>query len=174
MRLPNDQAEGCFGRPSRAFASCIEPCEDLHLGGDVVSSLVHSSMLQYAVISLRSGPCSEQLVIAYPDEKTLRDLLAPQSILGLGYSSPEEAQANVNRWKTTAYLVRREVTAILVTAARSLKRFVANHEFLKGEFNLSRMWSIIRDFLQHSFAIAIVVFYSKNVLSTAVRALISF
>lgn len=139
-----------------------------------MSSLVHSSMLQYAVISVRSEPCCEQLVIAYPDEKTLRDLLAPQSILGIGYSSPEEAQANVNRWKTTAYLVRREVMAILVTAASSLKRFVANHEFPKGGFNLARIWSIIGDLLKHSFAIAIVVFYSKNVLSTAVRAVISF
>ena len=174
MRLPNDQAEGCFGWPSRASASCIEHCEDPRPGGDVVSSLVHSSMWQYAVISVRSEPCCEQLVIAYPDEKTLRDLLTPQSILGLGYSSHEEAQANVDRWKTTAYLVRREVTAILVTATRSLKRFVADHELLRGGFDLAQMWRIIRDLLQHSFAIAIVVFYSKNVLSTAIRVLISF
>lgn len=131
-------------------------------------------MWQYAVISVRTEPRCERLVIAYPDEKSLRDVLAAPSILGLGYRSREEAQAKIDRCTTTAYPSRRKVTATLVTTTRSLKKFVANHEFPKGGFNLARTWSIIRDLLQHSFAAAIVVFYSKNVLSAAVRALISF
>jgi hypothetical protein len=67
-----------------------------------VSSLVHTSMQQYAVISVRTLPHCERLVIAYPDEKTLRELLAGPSIVALGYSSREEAEANIYHCRTTA------------------------------------------------------------------------
>jgi hypothetical protein len=155
------------------FTSCIGPAK-VRLEGDVVSSLVHSSMWQYAVISVCTELRCERLVIAYPDEKSLRDLVAAPSILGLGYRSREEAQANIDRCTTTAYPSWRKVTATLVTTTRTLKKFVANHQLPRGWSKLAGTWSIIRDLLQHSFAVAIVVFYSKNVLSAAVRALISF
>jgi hypothetical protein len=83
-------------RHARASTACTEPRENVCLEGDVVSSLVHSSMWQYAVISVRSEQGCERLVIAYPDEKSLRDLLAAPSILGLGYHSREEAQSNID------------------------------------------------------------------------------
>jgi hypothetical protein len=46
---------------------------------------------RYAVISVRSEPDRERLVIAYPDETTLRDLIVAPSIAALGYTchSPE-------------------------------------------------------------------------------------
>lgn len=106
---------------------------------DVVSSLVHSSMWQYAVISVRSEPHCDRLVIAYPDEKSLRDLLAAPSILGLGYHSREEAEASADRYTMTAYPSQRKVMAI------------ANHQHPRFWFKLTRTWSIIRDVLQHSF-----------------------
>ena len=117
---------------------------------DVVNSLVHSSMWQYAVISVRSEPRRDRLVIAYPDEKSLRDLLAAPSILGLGYRSREEAQASIDRYTMTAYSSRPKVTATLVTVTRSFKTLVANHQFPTVWFKLARTWSIIRDVLQHS------------------------
>ena len=153
---------------------CIEPREHARLEGDVVSSLVNRAMWQYAVIFVRSEPRCERLVIAFPHQKTLGDLVAAPSILGLGYRSREEAQANIDRCTTTVYSSRRKVKATLVTTIWSLNKFVASHEFPRAGFNLARTWSIICDFLQRSFAVAIVVFYSKNVLSAAVRALISF
>jgi hypothetical protein len=66
-----------------------------------VSSLVYASTRQFAVISVRTVPDCEQLVIAYPDEKTLRDFLAGPSIVALGYRSREEAEASIRRYKTT-------------------------------------------------------------------------
>jgi hypothetical protein len=131
-------------------------------------------MWQYAVISVRTEPRCERLVIAYPDEKSLRDLVAAPSILGLGYLSREEALANIDRCTTWAYPSRRKVMATLVTVTRSFRKFVANHEFPRDGFNFPRTWGIIRGLLLRSFAVAIVVLYSKNVLSAAVRALISF
>jgi hypothetical protein len=72
------------------------------LKGDVVSNLILNSVLHYAVISVRSGPSCGRLVIAYPDVKSLQALIAAPSTLGLGYRSPEEAQANIDGCATTA------------------------------------------------------------------------
>lgn len=131
-------------------------------------------MWQYAVISVRTEPRCERLVIAYPDEKSLRDLVAAPSILGLGYLSREEALANIDRCTTLAYPSRRKVMATLVTITRSFRKFAANHELPRSGFNFPRTLGIIRDLLLRSFAVAIVVLYSKNLWSAAVRALISF
>lgn len=62
-------------------------------------------MWQYAVISVRSEPRCDRLVIAYPDEKSLRDLLAAPSILGLGYRSREEAQASIEPLHNDSLLI---------------------------------------------------------------------
>ena len=105
-----------------------------------MSSLVHSSMRQYAVISVRSEPRCDRLVIAYPDEKSLRDLLAAPSILGLGYRSREEAQASADRYTMPPYPSRRKVMAIAI------------HQLTRGWFKLARTWSGIRDVLQRSLA----------------------
>jgi hypothetical protein len=50
-----------------------------------VNELVDSSGVQYAIIAgLRTETGPERLVIAYPNEKSLRDLLAGSSILAVG------------------------------------------------------------------------------------------
>jgi len=64
----------------------IQPLEDLRKNPDVVDELVDTSTWQYTVISVRSGPDRERLVIAYLDEETLRGLIAAPSIVALGYT----------------------------------------------------------------------------------------
>jgi len=62
-----------------------------------VSEMVDSSGVHYAVIAgLRTETGPERLVIAYPNEKSLRDLIAPRSIIAVGFSSREEAAAGRN------------------------------------------------------------------------------
>lgn len=129
-------------------------------------------MWQYAVIVVRTEPPCERLVIAYSDENILRDLVAAPSIVELGYPSREEAQANIDRW--TTYPSRQKRPATVVTTTRTDKTVVANHECPTGGFDLAGTWNLICDFLRHSFAVAIVVLFSKNVLSVVVRGLISF
>jgi hypothetical protein len=115
------------------------------------------------------------LVIAYRDKKALRDFLAAPSIVALGYGFREEAQTSINRCATTARRLRRKSTAMLVAnGPQSLKDYVASQLLPKDKFSLAKTQSVIYDLLQHTFVAAVVVFYSKNVLSVAVRALISF
>ena len=85
-----------------------------------MSSFVQSSVWQYAVISLGTEPSCEQAVIAYPDEKSLRDLLAAPSILGLGYRSREEAKANLDGCKNGSILFAAKLTATSSITKRSL------------------------------------------------------
>jgi hypothetical protein len=59
-----------------------------------VNKVVDSSGLQYAVIAgLRTETGPERLVIAYPNEEALRDLIAAPSIIAMGFSSAAEAIA---------------------------------------------------------------------------------
>ena len=59
-----------------------------------MKQMVDSSGMQYAVIAgVRAETGPERLVTAYPNEKSLRDLIAAASIIAVGFSSREEAIA---------------------------------------------------------------------------------
>jgi hypothetical protein len=72
-----------------------------------VDMLVDTSSWRYAVITVRSEPDRERLVIAYPDEETLKDLIDTSSIVALGYTSRADAVKNVNRSATTNAAAKR-------------------------------------------------------------------
>ena len=144
------------------------------LKGDVVSNFIPSSVLHYAVISVRGEPSCERLVMAYPDEKSLRALIAAPSILGLGYRSRKEAQANIDRCATTACHSWRKLTMALASTTGSGFEFIANHQLSGAAANVERTCCIIGGLLHRSLALAIAVLYSKNVFSAAIRTLTLF
>jgi hypothetical protein len=127
-----------------------------------VDELVETSTWRYAVICVRSEPDRERLVIAYPDEETLRDLIAAPSIVTLGYSSRADALKKIDR---TAVL---HTTLTFLTECRVVLRRVA------GGFGLSGASRVMRSLVHDGFAAALIFFYSRNVLSSTVRAFISF
>jgi hypothetical protein len=62
-----------------------------------VKEMVDYSGVRYAIIAgLRTETGPEHLVIAYPNEESLRDLIAARSIIAVGFSSREEAAAGRN------------------------------------------------------------------------------
>ena len=136
-----------------------------------MDELVDASAWRYAVICVRSQPARERLVIAYPDEETLRDLIAAPSIVKLGYSSRADALKNIDRSvRTNASLKRLLKTASLqpnMTSLTVLRR-------LDAGFGLSGTSRVMRSLLHNGLAAALIFFYSRNVLSGTVRALISF
>ena len=140
-----------------------------------MDELVDTSAWRYAVINVRSEPDRERLVIAYPDEETLRDLIAAPSIVALGYTSRADALKNIDRCVTTTSSLKRLLeTAVLhrnmtfLTECRVALRRVA------GGFRLSGASKVMRNLLHNGLAAALILFYSRNLLSSTVRAFVSF
>ena len=135
-----------------------------------MTGLVDSSIAQYAVIEARrtEGP-SERFVLAYPDEESLRDLIARPSIIACGFASREEAQANIDTdfctaaaWKKTP----RDRTEKYQPGVLAAKRH------LGAAFNLTQAGGIVR-FLHAAVAGAILIFfYSRSTVSTVIRSFI--
>ena len=140
-----------------------------------MDELVDTSTWQYAVISVRSEPDRERLVIAYPDEEALRDVIAAPSIVALGYTSRAEALKNIDRCVTTKVSLKRLLKAaslhpnmtFLTECRVALRR-------LAGGFGLSGTSKVMRNLLHNGLAAVLILFYSRNILSSTVRAFISF
>jgi hypothetical protein len=140
-----------------------------------VDELVDTSTWRYAVICVRPELGRERLVIAYPDEETLRDFIAAPSIVALGYSSRADALKNIDRdVTTTASLKRLLKTAVLHTNMTFLIECRVALRRLAGGFGLSGTSKVMRSLLHNGLAGALIFFYSRNVLSSTVRAFISF
>jgi hypothetical protein len=140
-----------------------------------VDELVVSSTWQYAVISVRSEPDRERLVIEYPDEETLRDLIAAPSIVALGYTSRADALKNIDRCVTTTSSLKRLLeTAVLHTNMTFLTECRVALRRLAGGFRLSGASKVMRNLLHSGLAAALIFFYSRNLLSSTVRAFVSF
>jgi len=79
-----------------------------------VNELVDTSTWRYAVLTVRSEPDRERLVVAYPDEETLRDVIAAPSM----WRSATPLVQTLSRilivgWRTKATLKRLLKTASL-------------------------------------------------------------
>jgi hypothetical protein len=135
-----------------------------------MTGLVNSPIAQYAVIEARrtEGP-SERFVVAYPDEESLRELIAGPSIIACGFASREEAQVNADAdfwtaaaWKQTPRDRAEKYQRGVLSAKRRLG----------AGFNLPQTGRIVRGFLQAAAAGAILIFYSRNAVSTVIRSLV--
>ncbi len=136
-----------------------------------MNDLVDTSTWRYAVISVRSAPARERLVIAYPDEETLRDLIAAPSVVALGYTSRADALRNIDRCVTATASVKRLLKAAVLDTNMT---FLTLLRRLAGGFGLSGTSKIMRNLLHNGLAAALIFLYSRNVLSSTVRAFISF
>jgi len=139
-----------------------------------VDELVDTSTWRYAVISVGSEPARERLVIAYPNEDTLRDLIAAPSIVALGYASRADALKNIDRCVTARVSLKRLLKTVSLhpNMAFSTECRAALGR-LASAFGLSGTSKVMRNLLHNGLAAALVFFYSRNVLSSTVRAIIS-
>jgi hypothetical protein len=103
-----------------------------------MSELVDASTWQYAVVAIRTHPCREQPVLAYPD-KTLRAVIAAPSIIAVGYDSRNQAVTDIDRCIPMTVASQRRSTAELVGTnrksleeARAAKRRSADGMVLRG------------------------------------------
>jgi hypothetical protein len=136
----------------------------------VVNDVVDSSGVQYAVITgLRTETGSERLVIAYPNEKSLRDLIAAPSIIAVGFSSREEAIAGSRGSGPTA----RSYQMPDATGGRISKRFRRGLDWMERRRETGSTLRRLARFLVTSYSdvatTVSVIFFSRNALSAVIR-----
>ena len=130
--------------------------------------------LKYAVIAgLRSETGAERLVIAYPSEESLRDLISASSILAIGFSSREEAVASSRASRapvSTAVAYRRMPKAM---ATREIETDQQGPDWAEQRGQTGSTLRKLARFLVKSYSdiatSATVIFSSTNVVSAVIR-----
>ncbi len=136
-----------------------------------MNELANLSEVQYAVIE---GPHTEtgheRLVIAYPNEQTLRDLIAAPCIVAFGFSSREEAVADSRACLPTAVDYQRMPETIAGTETGTHKRGLSWAE-LRGETGsvLQRLGGFLVTSCSDVVTSATAIFSSSNTVSAAIR-----
>jgi hypothetical protein len=126
---------------------------------------------QYAVIEARwiERP-SERFVISYSDEESVRDLLAGPNILACGFSSSRDAEAHISASLIAA--APRAQPGSGPTATRNDPRPTLSREGREISFCLIQTCKILHKFSMAALAATVLVFYSRNAVSTVIRSLI--
>ena len=139
-------------------------------GNDGMKSLAKCPNIQYALIRATSThDAPERLVLSYANEKSLRSLIAKPSIIALGFASRSAA------YEAGGFHDRVASQHMHVMAAKrnSKQRLSLVFHFgkdrlthaltnLKGQADLYRA-------VQSIFATAILLLYSKNIVSATIR-----
>jgi hypothetical protein len=133
----------------------------------VVNQMLDSSGMQYAVIAgLRTETGPERLVIAYPNEKSLRDLIAAASIIAVGFSSREEAIAD-----SAASVPNAELTPVAITGRTG--RYQQRFYWAERRAEIASALRRVAEFLVASYndvaTATTVIFSSTNAVSSAIR-----
>lgn len=139
-----------------------------------MTDVVDSSCALYAVIEARwsEGP-PERFVIAYRDEESLRDVIAAPSIVGTGFITRLEALANAGCWPPVFRGSTQTLMPSIDIAEKHHQRgFSSAKRRLVDVLCVAGAGRIACQALRHAAAVAIVVFYSRNIVSAAIRSLI--
>lgn len=138
-----------------------------------MNTLAQSANVRYAVIRVSSTKAMlERIVIAYPNEETLRGLIAGASIIGFGFASQEEALATVDGEFPQTDVLRHANTRATAVGDKKFQAHPVMNRFL-DEFSFSEGCGIARSFLHFAIASATLIFYSRNMISTTIRALLA-
>jgi hypothetical protein len=133
-----------------------------------MSASLDCSTTRYAVIAgLRTERLPELFVIAYLDEGSLRDLIARPSIIALGFSSRDEALKHAKRCFQTAPGQSHAASAEVGDRPKLKKDLpYGKAQFIEffedARQNVSRL-------LQYAVALGIIILYSRNATSVAIR-----
>jgi hypothetical protein len=137
----------------------------------VVNEMIDSSGVRYAVIAgLRTETGPERLVIAYPNEKLLRDLIAARSIIAAGFSSREEAAAGRNySVRPAAALYEQLRKTIAAGTEKCLQVFkCADRRAAIGSASRRAVGFLVSSYSELATT-ALVIFSSTNAVSSVIR-----
>jgi hypothetical protein len=136
-----------------------------------VNELVDFSGVQYAVIEgLHTESGHERIVIAYPNEQSLRDLIAAPSIVAFGFSSREEAVAGSRACVPTAVAYQPMPEAMAGGETEKRQQGLSWAE-RRGETDsvLRRLARFLATSWSDVVTSATMVFSSGNFVSAAIR-----
>ena len=130
-----------------------------------MAGLVHSSTVRFAIIQVSANKDHpESLVVAYPDENCLHDLIAAPSIVRVGFTSREEAMAKLVSSMPNPRAFKEERRSICMSyKAQQDGEAASGCGLLKNR-------RISCHFLQSILATITVFFYSNNLFSAMLRA----
>jgi hypothetical protein len=137
----------------------------------VVNEVINSSGVRYAIIAgLRTETGHERLVIAYPNEEALRELIAAPSIIAVGFSSRHEAVAASRASVPTAVAYQRMPEA---RAGRGSERDQRALNWAERRAETGSTLRRLARFLVTSYSYVattvIVVFSSRNAVPAVIR-----
>ena len=137
-----------------------------------MNALAQSTKLKYAVIQISSvSDPPERLTLAYPDERTLRALIAAPSIVGLGFASREEAVS------TEYAILEKPVAPASATEFEGAPMGQHHPHPRRGRAaewsSFTALHTLGSGMVQFALAATICVFYSKNIVSAIVRSVLS-
>ena len=139
-------------------------------GSDAMKSFANCPNIQYAIIRASSRHDSpERLVLAYADEKSLRSLVAAPSIIALGFASRSAADAARSLNQRVASQPMHVLSAIRNTNQRFSIAFHFGRSRLRHALTYWKLYSDLYRAVQFMSATAVLVLYSKNIVSAAIR-----
>jgi hypothetical protein len=139
-------------------------------GSDAMKSFANCPNIQYAIIRASgTHDSAELLVLAYSDEKSLRSLIAEPSILALGYASRSAADAAGSFLQTVASQRMHAMSAIRSTNQRFWLAFHSGRSRLTHALTYWKGYSDLYRAVQFIFATAVLVLYSRNIVSATIR-----
>ena len=138
-----------------------------------MNKLIASSKEQFAIIESRwADRRPERFVLAYCDEASLRELIAARSIVAVGLRSRGDAIKKIETYissEATLQHVRKTTQVLAGSDQRGVR--CATQKMAGGLF-FAETTKLVRRILQHAVAAAILIFYSRNTASAAIRAFI--
>src|SRR5215469_3234124 len=142
-----------------------------------MSRLIDPSGVHYAVIkSCCSQGSPEPLVIAYADERSLRELIAAPSILGLRFDSRAESVESA-RNDSPAIALSNQMRERAGMVDRVQKCKLGAHSANRGLAGGCCSWknrTVIQRVLEQAAVMIALIFYSRNVVSAVIRTILGF
>src|SRR6516162_6917299 len=139
------------------------------MGSDVMKSFANCPNIQYAIIRAGTHDVPELLVLAYADEKSLRSLIAEPSIIALGFASRSATDAAGSFHKMVASQHMQAMSAIRNVIQRVSLAFHCGRSRLTHALTYGKGYSDLCRAVQFMFATAVLVLYSRNIVSVTIR-----
>jgi hypothetical protein len=136
-----------------------------------MNEMIDSLGVHYAVIAgLGTETSPERLVIGYPNEKSLRGMIAARSIIAVGFSSREEAaKARKSSLRPAAASYDRIRETIAVARRGYLQVFKWADRRTEIGSALQRSAELLVNSYNDIATTALVIFSSTNAFSTIIR-----